>query len=105
MLYNKVMRNLIQLHAKILNKLFIEVWFSNFLNFMMIWREKDPRIADIFVKKGPFLKLYTNYIREFNSMVALLDDTRKKNPDFDHAVTNFEVSKFLTYFCAQYLWV
>lgn len=92
MLYNKLMRNLLILPAKI-------------FNFMMIWREKDPRIADIFVKKGPFLKLYTNYIREFNSMVALLDDTRKKNPDFDNAVTNFEVSKFLAYSFAQCLWV
>lgn len=51
-------------------------------------------MADIFVKKGAFLKLYTNYIREFNSMVALLDDNRRKNPDFDRAVTEFEVNNY-----------
>ena len=54
-------------------------------------READPRLADIFVKKGAFLKMYTDYIREFESMVSLLDDTRRRNPDFDKIVLDFEV--------------
>jgi len=57
----------------------------------MLCREADPRLADIFVKKGAFLKMYTDYIREYESMVSLLDDTRKRNPDFDKIVTDFEV--------------
>ena len=56
-----------------------------------ICREADPRLADIFVKKGPFLKMYTDYIREFESMVSVLDETRHRNPDFDKIVTDFEV--------------
>lgn len=54
-------------------------------------READSRLADIFVKKGPFLKMYTEYIREFETMVSVLDDTRRKNPEFDKIVTDFEV--------------
>lgn len=59
-------------------------------------------MADIFVKKGAFLKLYTDYIREFNTMVALLDENRRKNPDFDRAVTEFEVSNVVIS-CNQWL--
>ena len=55
-------------------------------------READPRIADIFVKKGPFLKLYTSYIREFEMMCNTLDDARRKYPEFDRVVADFEVS-------------
>ena len=55
------------------------------------YREADPRLADIFRKKGAFLKMYTDYIRDFESMVSLLDDTRRRNPDFDKIVADFEV--------------
>ncbi|KAJ6656376.1 hypothetical protein lerEdw1_003879 [Lerista edwardsae] len=40
------------------------------------------RIADIFVKKGPYLKMYSTYIKEFDKNVALLDEQCKKNPGF-----------------------
>jgi len=58
---------------------------------LTFYRDADPRLADIFVKKGAFLKMYTDYIREFESMVSLLDDTRRRNPDFDKIVSDFEV--------------
>ena len=49
-------------------------------------------MADIFVRKGAFLKMYTDYIREFESMVSLLDESRHRNADFDKTVSDFEVS-------------
>ena len=58
---------------------------------LMTCREADPRLADVFVKKGAFLKMYTDYIRDFESMVSLLDETRRRNPEFDKIVTDFEV--------------
>jgi FYVE, RhoGEF and PH domain containing 5/6 len=54
-------------------------------------RSDEPKIADIFIKKGPFLKMYTDYIRDYESMVALLDEYRQKNPAFDKCVSAFEV--------------
>ncbi|KAI0232072.1 hypothetical protein LSAT2_017572 [Lamellibrachia satsuma] len=54
--------------------------------------ESDPRIADIFVKKGPFLKLYTSYIREFEIMCNTLEEARRKYPEFDRVVVDFETS-------------
>ncbi|XP_053262968.1 FYVE, RhoGEF and PH domain-containing protein 6 [Podarcis raffonei] len=50
------------------------------------------RIADIFLKKGPYLKMYSTYIKEFDRNVALLDEQCKKNPGFAAVVRDFEMS-------------
>ncbi|XP_072511703.1 FYVE, RhoGEF and PH domain-containing protein 6 [Notamacropus eugenii] len=58
---------------------------------MLNWIEQQ-RIADIFVKKGPYLKMYSTYIKEFDKNVALLDEQCKKNPGFATVVKDFEMS-------------
>ncbi|XP_053572866.1 FYVE, RhoGEF and PH domain-containing protein 6 [Bombina bombina] len=58
---------------------------------MSPWNE-NQKIADIFVKKGPYLKMYSTYIREFDRNVALLDEQCKKNPSFAGVVKDFEMS-------------
>ncbi|KAH0616756.1 hypothetical protein JD844_028127 [Phrynosoma platyrhinos] len=50
------------------------------------------RIADILVKKGPYLKMYSTYIKEFEKNIALLDEQCKKNPGFAAVVRDFEMS-------------
>uniref|UniRef100_A0A8C0ZD29 FYVE, RhoGEF and PH domain-containing protein 6 n=1 Tax=Cyanistes caeruleus TaxID=156563 RepID=A0A8C0ZD29_CYACU len=55
------------------------------------WLEHQ-RIADIFVKKGPYLKMYSTYIKEFDKNVALLDEQCKKNAGFAAVVKDFEMS-------------
>nr|XP_056703255.1 FYVE, RhoGEF and PH domain-containing protein 6 [Euleptes europaea] len=50
------------------------------------------RISDIFVKEGPYLKMYSTYIKEFDKNVALLDEQCKKNPSFAAVVRDFEMS-------------
>ncbi|XP_062404047.1 FYVE, RhoGEF and PH domain-containing protein 6-like [Sardina pilchardus] len=50
------------------------------------------QLADIFVKKGPYLKMYSTYIREFDKNVALLDEQCRKNPSFAAAVREFEAN-------------
>ncbi|XP_051977132.1 FYVE, RhoGEF and PH domain-containing protein 6 isoform X1 [Xyrauchen texanus] len=50
------------------------------------------RLADIFVQKGPYLKMYSTYIREFDHNVALLDEQFRKNPPFANVVRQFEMS-------------
>ncbi|XP_013395110.1 uncharacterized protein LOC106162376 [Lingula anatina] len=52
--------------------------------------DEDPRIADIFVKKGPFLKLYTTYIREYEHTSKRFDEACKEYPLFAEAVKKFE---------------
>ncbi|KAM9230203.1 FYVE, RhoGEF and PH domain-containing protein 6 [Dugong dugon] len=58
---------------------------------MLNWTEQQ-RIADIFVKKGPYLKMYSTYIKEFDKNIALLDEQYKKNPGFAAVVRDFEMS-------------
>ncbi|XP_069830388.1 FYVE, RhoGEF and PH domain-containing protein 6 [Dendropsophus ebraccatus] len=58
---------------------------------MSQWSEQQ-KIADIFVKKGPYLKMYSTYIREFDRNVALLDEQCKKNAAFAVVVKDFEMS-------------
>ncbi|XP_062863074.1 FYVE, RhoGEF and PH domain-containing protein 6 [Trichomycterus rosablanca] len=55
------------------------------------WSEHQ-RLADIFVQKGPYLKMYSTYIREFDRNVALLDEQCRKNPAFSAVVRQFETS-------------
>ncbi|XP_022299385.2 uncharacterized protein LOC111108108 isoform X1 [Crassostrea virginica] len=60
-------------------------------NRVVHW-EENPQVADIFVKKGPFLKLYTSYIKDFSDANEVLDDACKKFPSFLVAVKQFEKS-------------
>ncbi|XP_065148314.1 uncharacterized protein [Paramisgurnus dabryanus] len=53
------------------------------------WNEHCA-VADIFVKKGPYLKMYSTYIREFDKNVALLEEQCRKNPAFAKVVREFE---------------
>uniref|UniRef100_UPI003AAF7920 FYVE, RhoGEF and PH domain-containing protein 6-like n=1 Tax=Centroberyx gerrardi TaxID=166262 RepID=UPI003AAF7920 len=54
--------------------------------------DENAQLADIFVKKGPYLKMYSTYIREFDRNVALLEEQSKKNPAFGGVVREFEAS-------------
>ncbi|GBO05132.1 FYVE, RhoGEF and PH domain-containing protein 6, partial [Araneus ventricosus] len=54
--------------------------------------DKLEKIADVIVKIGPFLKLYSWYIHDFESNVALLEESKKKYPPFAQVVKEFEAS-------------
>ncbi|XP_024138406.1 FYVE, RhoGEF and PH domain-containing protein 6 [Oryzias melastigma] len=54
--------------------------------------DDNSQIADIFLKKGPYLKMYSTYIREFDKNVALLEEQSRKNPAFGTVVREFEKS-------------
>ncbi|XP_053319602.1 FYVE, RhoGEF and PH domain-containing protein 6 [Spea bombifrons] len=58
---------------------------------MSQWSEHQ-KIADIFVKKGPYLKMYSTYIREFDRNMSLLDEQCRKNPVFAGIVRDFEMT-------------
>ncbi|XP_025425999.1 FYVE, RhoGEF and PH domain-containing protein 6-like isoform X3 [Sipha flava] len=55
------------------------------------WNE-HPKIADVIVKKGPFLKLYSTYIQNFEGQCNLLDECCQKYPRFQKCVKDFEAS-------------
>lgn len=51
-----------------------------------------PKISDVIVRKGPFLKLYSSYIRDFQSQSALLEECVQKYPRFGKFLKQFESS-------------
>lgn len=58
---------------------------------MSVYRSDHQRLSDIFVQKGPYLKMYSTYIRQFDNNVALLDEQCRKNTAFAAVVREFEV--------------
>ena len=48
--------------------------------------ESRKKIADVIVKKGPYLKMYTVYIKDFTSMNLHFDECCQKHPKFDKLV-------------------
>lgn len=52
-----------------------------------------PKISDVIVKKGPFLKLFSLYIQNFESQCNFLDECCHKYPRFAKAVKSFEMSE------------
>ncbi|CAH0384135.1 unnamed protein product [Bemisia tabaci] len=71
--------------------LFNQVLLQDFENRIKTW-ESQPKIADVIVKKGPFLKLYTSYIKDFQSQCEFLDECCQKYSRFDKALRDFECS-------------
>lgn len=51
-----------------------------------------PKLADVIVKKGPFLKLYSSYIIDFLAQTELLDECCEKYRKFGQVVSDFEKS-------------
>ena len=50
----------------------------------------DTKISDIIVNKGPYLKLYTAYVKNFADMSSHFDECCKKYQKFGKLVKEFE---------------
>lgn len=55
--------------------------------------QTNPKIADVIVRKGPFLKMFSAYIREFQSQVSYLDECAQKYPKFGVFIKQFQQSE------------
>lgn len=55
--------------------------------------ESKPKIADVIVKKGAFLKMYTTYIQSFEAQTKYLDECIARYPKFGKLVKEFESSE------------
>ena len=52
--------------------------------------DSNKKIADVIVKKGPFLRLYTHYIKDFECLCVHLEQCSKKYPEFKAVVSEYE---------------
>lgn len=83
--FNKIINNLPQLLS--LN----EDLLKDIESRIESWNEL-PKVADVIVKKGPFLKLYSSYIQNFEAQTDFLDECCEKYRKFAQVVTDFEKS-------------
>lgn len=54
--------------------------------------ETNPKISDVIVKKGAFLKMYATYIQNFESQTQFLDECCSKYLKFGKLVKDFEAT-------------
>ncbi|KAM9807688.1 FYVE, RhoGEF and PH domain-containing protein 6-like [Neosynchiropus ocellatus] len=62
------------------------------LKMRLVKWDENSQLADVFLKKGPYLKMYSSYIRAFEKNAALLEEQTRKNAAFRAVVRGFEAS-------------
>ncbi len=85
---DRIFSNLMEL--QILNADFLK----DFIGRVENWSE-HPKIADVIVRKGPFLKLYTSYVHDFPLSSQHFIECCEKYPAFSRVVKDFEAREDL----------
>ena len=57
--------------------------------------ESNQRIGDIFKYFAPFLKMYTEYIQNFDKAMSTINQTYEKNSKFKQIMDEIHVSRKL----------
>ncbi|CAG8587090.1 1167_t:CDS:2, partial [Acaulospora colombiana] len=52
------------------------------------WDPENGSIGDIFLDMAPFFKMYSIYVKNFNSALAVIDDQLRENPQFSEFFRN-----------------
>ncbi len=81
--FSRLFSNLLEL--QILNSDLLKDFQARLENW-----ESEKKIADVIVKKGPFLKLYTSYVQDFNDVSSMYFEYLNKYEVFARLVHEFE---------------
>lgn len=63
--------------------------------FFFIYRDAQPRIGDLMKTNAPFLKLYTEYVRNFDHAMNLINTWMEKSLKFSCLIKEIQVSMAL----------
>lgn len=85
-LLSKILRHLHELHS------FSETLVTELAGRVKNWCS-SPKLADIFVRIGPFLKLFTSYITDFEESTAALDEAVRHCRGFAKRLEEFEATE------------
>ncbi|XP_041047582.1 FYVE, RhoGEF and PH domain-containing protein 5-like [Carcharodon carcharias] len=55
------------------------------------WGQTGPRLAHVILTRGPKLSVYTRYIEQFESNIAILDQSCSKLPEFSTTLPELEM--------------
>ena len=65
--------------------------------------ESNQKIGDIFKKLGPFLILYTEYIKDYKKGLHLINDLNTRNNKFRAVMDEIQVRKYIFYYFELWL--
>lgn len=54
-------------------------------------RNRNPRIGDVIQKLAPFLKMYGEYVKNFDKAVELITAWSEKSPPFQELIADIQV--------------
>lgn len=54
-------------------------------------RSSNPRIGDVIQKLAPFLKMYGEYVKNFDKAVELIATWSEKSPPFQELIADIQV--------------
>lgn len=63
------------------------------------FRENKPRIGDILQKLAPFMKMYGEYVKNFDRAMDLVNTWTQRSSQFKSVVQNIQVSLCSFFFC------
>lgn len=76
-------------------KFYGTLFFKDFFSY----RDAQPRIGDLMKTNAPFLKLYTEYVRNFDHAMNLINTWMEKSPKFSCLIKEIQVS--MTHFANE----
>ena len=68
------------------------ILFCNFKHhFLLLHREKEKRIGDSMTRLAPFLKLYTEYVKNFQNASDLVETWTSRSSEFNALMKEAQV--------------
>lgn len=55
------------------------------------YRDSTPRIGDILAQLAPFLRMYAEYVKNFDSAMDLLKQWTERSPQFSAVIQDIQV--------------
>ena len=68
-------------------------FLTNVENRMKNWNENEQKLGDIFLREVDYLKMYTNYVRNYNESVKEVSICKKKSPKFSEFLDQLRYSE------------
>ena len=70
----------------------VTLWFlSNWHLSLPPYRESTPRLGDILQNLTPFLKMYAEYVKNFDNAMELLKQWTDRSPQFKAIIQDIQV--------------
>lgn len=67
-------------------------YIADRLSLKQLSRSTNPRIGDILQKLAPFLKMYGEYVKNFDKAMDMVNTWTQRSPVFKEVISTIQVS-------------